>query len=124
MLPNHWGSCLAKMFIAPELRVVAKVIHPPVVKSRAYLVVAGTERPATTSNSVQARRPLLKDSTHFGAVRSLPRLGCRGQRYPLAVPLDDDLHGLSDLHRIQRVSVIVNVCDFLAGKFHNHVASF
>src|SRR5688572_21887949 len=75
MLPNHCGSCLPKMFIAPELRVVRKVIHPAVVKSRAYLVVGWI------AGRLQLRRPA-KLLDHFGRLPSvsspdLPKLAVR-----------------------------------------------
>src|SRR5205085_3618370 len=52
------------------------------------------------------------------------RFGRDRRRRALAVALHDHLDGHADLHRVERIGVIVNIGDLLPGEFHDDVATF
>ena len=54
----------------------------------------------------------------------LPRFRRRGNLGAFAFALDDDFHGMPDLHRIERIRVVVDVFDLLPGKLDDGIPAF
>src|SRR2546430_10333081 len=114
-----------------SLRTKISRVEPPEPRENIESSTSNTERRNERGFALpfDVRRWMFDVGCSSGFIRgqtggSLPRFRRDFQGHVLAVTQHDDVHRLTDLHGVERVGVVVNVRDFLAGEFDDDIAAF